>query len=154
MVRIRVMSPQDLDAVMRLASAVPESPHWARPVYEGFLADQQYEKRIFLAEEDGRLLGFVAAQLVLEVCELASIVVQVTARRRGVASALLAGLAEWAIAEGATRIQLEVRSGNHRAVAFYLHSGFLQDGLRRDYYRDPSEDAVLMSRALEPPADH
>lgn len=144
------MTPHDLQAVMRLESETPEAPHWSRAIYERFLSADPARKRIFIAEEGGRLLGFVAGQLILDACELDSILVDIAVRRSGVGRVLLAAFLEWATAGHAIRVQLEVRSGNERAVEFYVRSGFAQDGLRPGYYRNPEEDAVLMSRSLEP----
>lgn len=142
------MSPLDLDAVMRLANAESAAPRWGPAMYETFLAPGGHRKQIFVAEEDGRILGFIAGQIILDVCELDSIVVDSGARRRGVGRALLATLCGWARAGCVTRAQLEVRGGNSGAIGFYLSSGFVQDGQRPGYYRNPDEDAVLMSMAL------
>lgn len=133
---------------MRLESTAPEAPHWSRAVYEGFFAADVRRKRIFVAEDGGSVIGFAAAQIVLDVCELDSIVVSITTRRNGVGRALLTALFDWAISGESSRVQLEVRSGNSRAIDFYRAAGFAQDGLRPGYYCDPLEDAVLMSRTL------
>ena len=150
MVRIRPMAPHDLEPVIALESAVQEASHWPRGVYDRFLLADPSHKRVLIAEEGGRLVGFVAGQLILDACELDSIVVDVTIRRSGVGRALLGALCEWATANRAIRVQLEVRRGNSRAIEFYLHSGFASEGLRPNYYRDPEEDALLFSLALQP----
>jgi ribosomal-protein-alanine N-acetyltransferase len=147
------MALHDLDAVLRLEEATPEAPHWSRAAYEDFLSVDEAGKQIFLAEECGDLRGFVAGQIILDVCELESIVVDVAARGKGVGSALVVELFSWAIHKNVIRVQLEVRSGNSRAIVFYTSSGFVRDGLRAGYYRQPDEDAVLMSRALDSASD-
>lgn len=147
---VRVMTRGDLDAVMRLDAATPEAPHWTPAVYEGFLSATSPTKRIFVAADGIRTLGFVAAQIIADVCELESIVVDAGARRAGVGTALLAALREWARQRGAIRVELEVRAGNASGVAFYERAGFSTDGQRRNYYREPDEDAVLMSCPLQP----
>ena len=144
------MAPHDLESVIALESAVQEAPHWARAVYDRFLVADPRHKRFLIAKESSRLLGFVAGQLILDACELDSLVVDVTIRRSGVGRALLGALCDWAIANRAIRVQLEVRRGNSRAIEFYLNSGFTQEGLRPNYYRDPEEDALLFSLALQP----
>jgi [ribosomal protein S18]-alanine N-acetyltransferase len=145
---IRAMAASDLDAVLRLETATPEAPHWARSVYEGFLAADGRTKQIFVAEAEGELRGFVAAQVVSDVCELESIVVLAATRRTGLGRMLLATLINWARQQGISRMQLEVRAGNVLAVGFYEYAGFRRDGMRTRYYRSPDEDAVLMSLAL------
>lgn len=144
------MTPHDLQAVMRLDSETPEAPHWSRAVYERLLSADPSHKRLFIAEEGGRLLGFVAGQLILDACELDSIVVDIAARRSGVGRALLSAFLDWARAGHAIHVQHEVRSRNTRAIEFYMSVGFVHDGLRPCYYRNPDEDAVLMSRSLQP----
>src|SRR5579875_2894190 len=143
---VREMLPQDLEAVIGLESSVPEAPHWPRSAYESYLNAGHCRKRLYIAEDRGRLLGFVAARLVLDTCELESIVVDVAARRSKVGTALLDRLILWASENGASHVQLEVRAGNTRAITFYLRSHFSRNGLRPSYYRDPEEDAVLMRR--------
>jgi len=147
---IRAMTREDLDSVRRLEAATPEAPHWTRAVYGRFLSEENPDKRIFVAADGGRTLGFAAAQVVGDVCELDSLVVDVTARRAGFGAALLAALKEWARQSGAVRVELEVRAGNTLAIAFYERAGFSTDGRRRNYYREPDEDAVLMSCPLQP----
>lgn len=151
--RIRAFAPGDLEAVMRLASAVPEAPHWSRSTYESFLDAGAPEKQAFVAEDASRVIGFVAGQIAADVCELESIVVDSCCRRSGVGKRLTAAWMAWARERGAVKAQLEVRCGNHAAINFYEHEGFQREGLRRKYYRDPEEDALLMGMALEPSSE-
>lgn len=150
MALVRAMTLGDLDAVTRLEAATAEAPHWERAAYEGFLSDDGPVKKIFVAEDGGRLLGFVATRMVVDVCELESIAVDSSARRAGVGKALLAALSKWAREHHAAHIELEVRAGNASAVCFYEHAGFRRDGSRRGYYQNPEEDALLMSLLLAP----
>lgn len=141
------MTEGDLDAILRLETDTPEAPQWERATYEGFCEDSP-AKQLFVAADDDRLAGFVAAQIVVDVCGLESIAVGAATRRTGVGSALLTTLINWARQRGASRMQLEVRAENISAIGFYEHAGFRRDGLRRKYYQNPEEDAVLMSRVL------
>lgn len=149
MTTVRTMTWDNLDAVMRLEQASPEAPHWPRTVYEAFLAEGGLPKRVFVAASQEALTGFVAARATVDVCELQSLVVALSARRAGVARLLLACLVKWARELDLTRVEIEVRSGNTSAIAFYEKSGFKRDGLRRAYYAIPQEDALLMSLPLE-----
>lgn len=147
---IRAMTGEDLEAVMRLEAATAEAPHWERAVYEGFFSENSSFKQIFVAREAGRLRGFAAGRVVVDVCELESIVVDAEARRTGIGKALMAALADWAREHHAARIEIEVRAGNEAAICFYEQAGFGRDGLRRAYYRSPEEDALLMGLNLAP----
>jgi|SRR5271166_1178834 len=152
MIAIRTMTIEDLDRVLSLEAHTPEAPHWDRATYERFLvtADTKgvrYAALVAVHVHD--LMGFAAARQVLDVCELESIVVAENARRKGIGRALLNAVSSWAFANGAVRIELEVRVGNENAVRFYEKSGLIKSGLRRDYYRDPDEDAGLMGKGLD-----
>jgi ribosomal-protein-alanine N-acetyltransferase len=71
-----------------------------------------------------------------------------TCRKKGVASLLMDALVEEAMVREMIGMTLEVRQGNRAAMALYHKYGFAVSGYRRDYYRDPNEDAVLMFKNL------
>lgn len=147
---IRAMALQDLDQVLTLERGTPEAPHWDRSVYESALLGEASCTRhgAFVSIHRERLTGFLVARQVLEVCEIESIVVAEGARREGVGSALLGAASRWAATGGARRLELEVRASNSHAIRFYEEAGMTKDGLRRGYYRDPEEEAVLMGKTL------
>jgi len=150
MTSIRAMALQDLDQVVTLERSTPEAPHWDRSHYESALLDEagSIRRGAFVSIHRERLTGFLVARQVLEVCEIESIVVAEGARREGVGSALLSAVSRWAATGGAQRLELEVRASNSHAIRFYEKAGMTKDGLRRGYYRDPEEDAVLMRKSL------
>jgi ribosomal-protein-alanine N-acetyltransferase len=150
MIDIRLMSVQDLDQVLAMEQSTPEAPHWDRAAYANLLLTDTRSVRYgaFVAMNGSELAGFVVARQVLEVCEIESIAVAVGARRQGVGTKLLQETLQWAAAGGAQRIQLEVRAGNTKAITFYQRAGLLREGLRRSYYSDPEEDAVLLGKSL------
>jgi ribosomal-protein-alanine N-acetyltransferase len=69
-------------------------------------------------------------------------------RKQGIGSALMENAAEKALPLGIEVLLLEVRQGNREAMALYHKHGFFVDGYRKDFYRDPSEDAILMRKKL------
>lgn len=146
---IRPIVAADLEAVKLLADAIPEAPHWESAVYRAYLESETGpQRRIFVAEDSGELAGFIAGQITFDICELESIVVDSDHRRAGVGSALLAALAAWAGESSVLKVQLEVRSANRSAISFYEGHRFCRDGVRRGYYRQPDDDALLMSLIL------
>ena len=149
---IRPMTSRDLDAVMRLESATPEAPHWKRSTYETLLS-RPGAAHLLVAKERGRVVGFLVAQAIADICELESIAVDPASRRAGVGKALFKWLIDSARKLGLSCIQLEVRSGNNSAIAFYEAIGFARDSLRPHYYHDPEEDAVLMTLPLKSDAE-
>jgi ribosomal-protein-alanine N-acetyltransferase len=74
--------------------------------------------------------------------------VVVESRGMGVGKALCGAAMKWAAEQGAEMMELEVRASNVVARRMYAGLGFVEQGLRRGYYRDPVEDAVLMSARL------
>jgi ribosomal-protein-alanine N-acetyltransferase len=102
-----------------------------------------------ICRSDGRVVGFALIWRVADELELISMAVHPTERRRGLGTALL----EWVIARarelGLRAVFLEVRKGNEPALMLYRGAGFYALGVRRGYYSNPIEDAVLMTRALE-----
>ncbi len=100
--------------------------------------------RLFAAEEGGRALGLAVFQLAAGEASLYAITVDPGLRRRGVGRALLSGSLEALRAEGAQSCYLEVRAKNPAARRLYEALGFETAGLRRNFYQNPPDDAVIM----------
>jgi ribosomal-protein-alanine N-acetyltransferase len=94
------------------------------------------------------ILAFLVAQRVEQEWELENIVVTSAARRRGVGTLLLGELVGCARAYQGSVIFLEVRDSNHGARALYRRTGFQETGLRRGYYSEPPDDAILCRLTL------
>jgi ribosomal-protein-alanine N-acetyltransferase len=98
--------------------------------------------------DGGRVLGFVAARACADELHVNNIGVRAGLRRRGMGARLLGAALERAARDGARRAVLEVRAGNEAAQALYRHFGFEVTGRRRDYYKEPAEDALVMALKL------
>jgi ribosomal-protein-alanine N-acetyltransferase len=126
------MTERDAAAVWAVQRACPEAAQWAAVEADG--------RTVWVAEVDGEVAGFAVWQeLPGGEAELLNLAVAERARRQGAGRALVE------VMRG-RRLWLEVRLSNERAIRFYESLGFERRGLRRDYYRDPSEDAVVMGR--------
>jgi [ribosomal protein S18]-alanine N-acetyltransferase len=147
MAKLREMAACNLAAVMDLARRSPGAPHWPRQIYEN--AMEQEQTAALVAVDGDKLAGFALGTLVLDVCQLESIIVAEEFRRQGIGGTLLQAIIDWSRQCSAQRMELEVRAGNTAAIALYERIGFLRDGVRRSYYRDPQEDALLMGLALD-----
>lgn len=157
---IRTGGELDLDEILVLERAVAEAPHWSREEYAalgGSESDGAVSRCVLVAEGVGdegvmRLVGFAVGKFVgmdgQSAGELESVVVAEAARRTGVGRALCQGVLEWCRQRGAAAVELEVRSRNIPARRLYSSVGFQEEGLRRGYYRDPADDAVLMRLAI------
>jgi [ribosomal protein S18]-alanine N-acetyltransferase len=149
---IRPFAAADVDQVLQLETPTPEAPHWERSAYESFLVPPEMKNvrhAAWVAFEGAGLVGFAAARLIVDICDLESIIVAENERGKGIGRALLDTITSWAIKQGGERMELEVRAGNARAIRFYTKAGLTREGLREGYYRHPPEDAVLMGKALK-----
>ena len=99
---------------------------------------------LFLCAFEGETLcGYVIAHTVLDECEIYDIAVAEEFRRRGIALALLHAVLQ--NAGKLSAVYLEVRAKNTGAIALYESFGFARMGLRRGYYENPKDDAILMT---------
>ena len=98
-----------------------------------------------VAVEGDAVLGYVGMHHLLDEGFITNVAVFPAARRRGVARALLADLTAYAAAHGLYRITLEVRVSNAPAITLYEGAGYVRDGVRPAFYRDPTEDAAIYS---------
>ena len=102
-----------------------------------------------VAEQDGRVLGYVGSQTVLDESDMMNVAVDLGYRRRGIARALIEALIA-ALAQGGSRcLKLEVRVSNESARNLYESMGFQRLGLRKNYYQNPREDALILGKEWE-----
>lgn len=109
---------------------------------------KQRQTMLLIALEDRKIIGYLILYFVLEDGEIARIAVADEHRRKGVAGKMLRELALLCRENGVNRLMLDVRESNEAARAFYVKQGFEVDGIRKDYYTNPVENAVLMSVPL------
>ncbi|MDE5563512.1 MAG: ribosomal protein S18-alanine N-acetyltransferase [Oscillospiraceae bacterium] len=95
-------------------------------------------------DKHAQILGFVTASCVLDETEITNVAVSPAYRQQGIAGTLLQELFAMT---GETDVYLEVRASNAPAMALYTKYGFVQVGMRKRFYRNPVEDAVLMYKA-------
>lgn len=98
--------------------------------------------------DTGRLLGYVGLLAVVDEGYITNVAVRPNCRRQGVASSLLQALEARGRARNLTFLTLEARQSNAPARALYEKLGYVQAGLRRNYYENPREDAVIMTKTL------
>jgi ribosomal-protein-alanine N-acetyltransferase len=144
MIPIRPMTEADLDAVLAIEQACfPRA--WSR---EHFLAElASHHSVVVVAEQEGRLIGYLCLSIVLDEAEVLDVAVLPTVQRSGAGTVLLAWACDEARRRGATVLRLEVRATSGPAIALYERFGFVRSGLRKAYYEN-GVDALLMDKNL------
>ena len=99
-----------------------------------------------VAEEDGVAAGYIGSQTVMDESDMMNVAVHPDHRRKGVAESLVNELIEALKKRGSRCLTLEVRASNEPAKALYEKLGFVQVGLRKNYYRNPKEDALILRK--------
>lgn len=141
----------DLKSIVATERECAEAPHWSEGVWLGVLAEEEGSESprgSFVAEGGDVILGFAVVSCSCGVAELESVAVAERARRKGLGRALCRVAIDWAQRRAVEVIELEVRASSVGALALYGSLGFRETGVRRGYYSDPMEDAVLMSASL------
>jgi ribosomal-protein-alanine N-acetyltransferase len=142
MAEIKRISENDIDAVAVLESEIFSDSWSAKSIKETY---DNKSALILGAYQDEELIGYVIFYYVLDEGEIARIAVSPSHRRQGVAEQIFAGLLEFCEENNIERILLDVRISNEPAISFYRKSGFADDGIRKNFYENPKEHALLMS---------
>lgn len=141
---IRPMKPSDIPEVFAIDKA-SAALYWPERSYH-FEVEQNEASRPFVAAgPDGEILGFIVFWLIIDEAHLANFAVRESVRCQGIGRALLLyGLKS--CYDGGARISfLEVRAGNAPARHLYESSGYHTESIRKQYYQDNHEDALLMN---------
>jgi ribosomal-protein-alanine N-acetyltransferase len=153
-VTMRRLELSDLDAVERIERASYPAP-WSRAMFAGELAKPSSLSLAALNEEED-LVGYLVLSRYVDAWHVMNLAVEPDWRRRGIASALLERLLLETKGDTDRGYTLEVRVSNVGAIRLYERFGFRARGVRRGYYTDNREDALVMWRdpaaAEEPPA--
>ena len=146
LIAVRRMALHDLDAVLAIQVESPSIAQWTRDDYAS--ATETPEFRCWVAARAGAVCAFVVTRTAADELEVLNIAVARNARRQGAATGLLEAAFAEARANGIESAFLEVRESNAQAVSFYARLGFHETARRAKYYRDPVEDALILSRHL------
>ena len=141
------VSPRHLPAIEELEKRCFSLP-WTWDMLMSQLPDDSHE---FLTAEDesGAVLGYVGMMTVLDEGYVSNVAVRPESRRQGIADQLISDLLERASLRELSFVTLEVREHNEPAIALYRKHGFEPVGLRRQYYENPTENALLMTKYLK-----
>jgi ribosomal-protein-alanine N-acetyltransferase len=133
---------EEIDVIERRAYPTP----WSRSMFSGELAKPtSICLGAFEAEgEDGALVGYLIVSRYVDAWHVMNVAVDPEHRGRGIATMLLERLFELTVDDAQRGYTLEVRVSNATAIGLYERLGFTARGLRRGYYTDNREDALIM----------
>ncbi len=145
-VHIRPMRTLDLDRVCAIEEEIFPMP-WSRTSFEDELAGNKCAFP-WVAEKAGDVVAYLVSWLVEDELHIGNIAVAPSLQGEGVGRALFAHCLNVACERGVTRATLEVRVSNARAIALYESHGFIPVAMRKGYYSDTGEDAVVMLKMI------
>ena len=139
---IRPMSENDLEASAELEAMCFSTP-WSLQAFKDSLdkPDIYLFRVAYLGDELVAQAGLIMS---FDEADVVNVAVKPEYRKRGIASGLLYELMRAGSERGVKDYTLEVRAGNHGAIALYENLGFKSEGIRKDFYREPVEDALIM----------
>lgn len=147
---IRPADVSDFQQLLALVEDCPGAPLWAPETWQQILEFPLggVQRMVLVAKSVNECVGLGVLGRAGEEAEIESLAVSSAWRRRGIARRLCADLVGWAHARGARQASLEVRVSNAAARSLYESLGFHEVAIRRGYYRDPVEDALVMAAKL------
>ena len=141
--RIEKMTAACIDAVAAIEAECFSHP-WSKKSLEESL---EKENSLFVvAVEDEKVIGYVGMEVIVDEGYIFNVAVSADYRRRGVGYALVRELVTYSMKNSLCFITLEVRESNSAAISLYSKFGFIKAGERKNYYSDPTEAAVLMTK--------
>lgn len=138
----RHMKEEDIDQVLEVEHASFTIP-WNRDAFYNEINNNQFATYIVL-EENQKIIGYCGAWIVIDEAHVTNVAVLPEHRGRKLGQAMMCKLIEIAKDRGAKSMTLEVRVTNYSALSLYRKFGFQNGGIRKNYYSDNQEDALVM----------
>lgn len=146
-IRIRVATAEDIDAMTELDATCFSAP-WSRASFEAELTTNQLAWYLvaeeIISEGVGLIIGYAGLWAIEDEGHITNVAVHPDYRRMHLGHILVEMLIDQTRKEGLKRFTLEVRVSNAAAIALYEQFGFVSAGLRKGYYEDNNEDAMIM----------
>jgi [ribosomal protein S18]-alanine N-acetyltransferase len=133
---------------MALADHAASAAHWSAGQYQQIFANSFLRRVVLVIEEQSVLQAFLVGRVLNTEWEIENVVVTNSRRGQGLGKQLLDEFLEVSQKEGARTIFLEVRESNLAARRLYEKCGFVENGRRQRYYKEPEEDAILYELSL------
>ena len=147
---IRKALPEDAAAIAEIDRVSSAHPWTEQQFAEEIVFAQAYT---CVCDLDGRTVGFATMQNAAEFAHINELAVLPECRRMGIGRAMMEDIVRECAARGCESVSLEVRQSNLPARALYGAFGFRQEGIRRNFYREPAEDALVLVSKLKEETD-
>lgn len=138
---VEPMKPEHIKAVHAIEQKTNPSP-WSENTFRGEIANR--DAHYFILCDADTIVGFAGYWCVIDEAHITTIAIDPNRQGAGLGRKLMERLLEHARAAGMACATLEVRSSNRRAIALYEKLGFVACGVRKRYYADSGEDALVM----------
>jgi [ribosomal protein S18]-alanine N-acetyltransferase len=139
---VRQMQLADIPAVYTIETASFATP-WTIDIFEREITENTFAS-YFVIENEGVIAGYCGMWLVIDEAQITNIAILPSYRGKKLGEKLFAHVMEQAILAGAYRLSLEVRVSNLPAQHLYRKFGLVPGGIRKNYYTDNQEDAIVM----------
>lgn len=138
---IDFMKDEYIDDVLDISS-LSFAVSWSKDSYIQELTNPI--AKYLVAKIDNKVVAFIGTWIILDEAHITNIAVHPDYRNQGIASDLLTNFLDYCKNKGCRAFTLEVRSGNKKAQALYKKHNFKEAGIRKGYYEDNKEDAIIM----------
>jgi ribosomal-protein-alanine N-acetyltransferase len=142
---IRRMTEQDLDEILAIEQASYKTP-WSRRAFESEIRAPHAYPLVLGQAAPTSVVGYICSWRTLDECHILNVAIHPSFRRMGLASQMIDHLLDTTQKGGVTHYFLEVRVSNEGAISLYRKYDFKVCGVRRKYYVDTGEDALIMQR--------
>ncbi|KOO42279.1 ribosomal protein S18-alanine N-acetyltransferase [Priestia koreensis] len=141
-VTFRMMDVNDIDQVVGIEQLSFSTP-WSKEAFVNELTQNQFSKYVVMEENDV-IIGYCGLWVIIDEGHITNVAILPSHRGQGLGEKLMRKVMELSMEFGARTLTLEVRVSNHVAQSLYKKLGFEAGGLRRNYYTDSQEDALVM----------
>jgi ribosomal-protein-alanine N-acetyltransferase len=138
---IDFIKEEDIDDILDISS-LSFAISWSKDSYIQELTNPI--ARYLVVKIDNKTVGFIGTWIILDEAHITNIAIHPNYRKQGIASELLTKFLNYCKGQGCRAFTLEVRSGNKAAQALYKKYNFKEAGIRKGYYEDNKEDAIIM----------
>lgn len=142
MINILPMQEQHLDGILDIEGVSFPTP-WSRQSFEYEIEDNTFARYLVVVKGD-QVVGYGGMWVILDEAHVTNIAIHPDHRQQGLGRQLLISMLAWAWQLGCQQMTLEVRESNAAARRLYEGLGFIQRGVRKGYYTDNKEDALVM----------